>query len=86
MRGVLPQQFGNMKIEENDGGCDLVVEYTKAPRFSKDGQVLTLGIHFNNADEANHARNVLQHGEADLDAPLEKMPVRSLEKSFDINL
>ena len=74
-----------MKIEEKDFGCNLVIEYTKAPRFSKNVQTLTLGIHFNNADEANHARNVLRYGEADLDAPSDT-PDRRYDPPFNVSL
>lgn len=85
MRGVSPQQVGDMKIEESDSGCDLVVQYTKAPRFTENGQILTLGIHFNNADEANHARNILRYGEADLDMPSDTSD-RRYDTPFNVNL
>ncbi|HEU4839455.1 MAG TPA: hypothetical protein VFS88_08615 [Micavibrio sp.] len=87
MRGVSPQQVGDMKIEEKEkGGCDLIIQYTRAPRLTEGVQTRTMGIFFNNAAEADYARYVLRYGEADLDAPSEKTPVRGLEKSFDINL
>ena len=86
MRGVSPQQVGGMKIEENEGGCDLVIKYTKAPRFAEDGQILTLGIHFNNADEASHAWNVLRYGEADLDTPSNSTRVRRPDNPFNVDL
>jgi len=68
MRGIRTQQLGEMKLEEKDRGCDLVVEYTKAPRFDEGVLVLSLSICFNTVHEASHARDVLRHGAADLGA------------------
>lgn len=68
MRGIRSPQLGRMTVEEKDRGYDLVVEYTKAPKFEEGVQALTLSIRFNSMPEATHAREILRHGTADLGA------------------
>lgn len=87
MRGVSPQQVGGMKIEENEGGCDLVIQYTtNAPRFDENGHIRTIGIHFNNTVEAEHACNVMRYGEADLDTSSDNTPDRRYDTPFNLDL
>ncbi len=86
MRGIRSQQIGDMTFDEKDRSCDLVVQYTKAVRFEEGVQALSLSIRFNNLPEAQHARDILRHGSADLGAdPAPKRPQgRSMEFIVDL--
>lgn len=86
MRGIRSHQIGEMTLEEKDRGCDLVVEYTKAPKF-EDG-VLThkLSICFNSIPAAEHARDILRHGSADLGADPVTNRTRRMDPLFTVDL
>jgi hypothetical protein len=86
MRGIRSQQIGEMTVDEKDHCCDLVVQYTKAAKFEDGVEILSLSIRFNNLPEAQHAREILRYGSADLGAD----PVRGnpsyRDPAFMVNL
>jgi hypothetical protein len=86
MRGIRSQQIGDMTFDEKGHGCDLVVQYTKAAKFEDGVETLSLSIRFKNMAEAQHAREILRYGSADLGAdPVRRNP-SFRDPAFLVNL